>query len=116
MTASRIALVDLSARIVRGLSELRRAVEAMSIGFVRDWTLGIWLVTWNGDIQGTLRHDGAQWCLDWLDSADPRLSTSPAPRPGASLDDIGADLVRHLAAARSSASADSLRIEPVPVF
>lgn len=116
MTTSRIALVDLPTRIARGLAGLRRTFEALSVELVRDWTLGIWMITWNGDIQGTLRHDGAQWCLEWLEAADPRLAACASPRPGASLDDIRAELVRHIAAVLPSASAERLRIEPILVF
>lgn len=116
MTTSRIALLDLPTRIALGLAGLRRTVEALSVGFVRDWTLGIWMVTWKGDIQGTLRHDGTQWCLDWLEAADPRLAAWSIPHPGASIDDIRAGLVRHIADVRLPASEESLRIEPILVF
>lgn len=119
MIASRsLHLLDVPSRIARGLTGLGRRFRSLSVGFVNDWTLGIWMISWNGDLQGTLRHDGARWCLDWLESADPRLACFAGPRPGASFDDIAADLHRHLAAARppASAPAASLRIEAVPVF
>ena len=118
MTASLAPLLDVPTRIARGLSGLGRSLKSLSVGFVRDWTLGIWMISWNSDLQGTLRHDGAQWRLDWLENADPRLASFAGPRPGASLDDIAADLHRHLAAAGLPVSvpATGLRIEAVPVF
>lgn len=118
MTASRTIPLDIPSRVVRGLVRVGRAVEALWSSFVRDWTLGVWLVNWNGDIQGVLRHDGAQWRLEWLEGVDPRLASYAVAHPDASIDDITDALVRHLSVATppAAAPAESLRIEPVLAF
>ena len=115
MTAIRTSLIDIPARIAQ---EVARMAHRLRVSFVPDWSFGIWLVIWNDDIQGVLRNDGSRWCLEWLEGADPRLASYAGVRPGASLDDVTDDLVRHLAGAAlaGSAPAASLRVESIPVF
>jgi hypothetical protein len=107
MVTTRLAPHDLPTRLRRILSDLARSYREVAAP-------ELWHVVHDGRVHGVLSRDGCHWTLAWTDVADPRLVAFGGPLVGEA-DDIGAALVRHLAATApaGTAGAETLRLSPV---